>query len=50
MAYVPDVPVNRYDENEEPCPLNNKSISYSHNDMHSDNSESSTLIFHPASS
>ncbi|KAK8139988.1 hypothetical protein PG984_000054 [Apiospora sp. TS-2023a] len=37
MAYVPDVPVDRYDENEEPCALNTESVSYSHNDMHSDN-------------
>ncbi|KAK7923720.1 kinase-like domain-containing protein [Apiospora marii] len=37
MAYVPDVPVDRYDENEEPCPVDDRSIGYTHNDMHSDN-------------
>ncbi|KAK7968783.1 hypothetical protein PG988_007856 [Apiospora saccharicola] len=37
MAYVPDVPIDRYDENEEPCAVDAKSVSYSHNDMHSDN-------------
>ncbi|KAK8086090.1 hypothetical protein PG994_001064 [Apiospora phragmitis] len=37
MAYVPAVPVDRYDENEEPCDVDRDSVSYSHNDMHSDN-------------
>ncbi|KAK8850891.1 kinase-like protein [Apiospora arundinis] len=38
MAYIPDgPPANRYDENEEPCTLAQGSVSYSHNDMHSEN-------------
>ncbi|KAK8091926.1 hypothetical protein PG997_002287 [Apiospora hydei] len=37
MAYVPDVPADRYDANEEPCAVHKKSVGYSHNDLHTDN-------------
>ncbi|KAK7937881.1 uncharacterized protein PG986_014749 [Apiospora aurea] len=37
LAYVPDVPADRYDENEEPCAVHKKSVGYSHNDLHTDN-------------
>lgn len=47
MAYIPDVPVDRYEESEEPFAVTTRSVSYSHNDMHSDNGEYFSLTFHP---